>query len=190
MKYAVCMLLILSLFTSCAQKHFSGADYTFYEKGFRLDPSSSLRADGIYILDRIWTDENGGTEEDANEHKFYKFYKTGQCNMILDLENKIKTEEHYVSAIQKDADQNKMGTLFEGYYKLQEDRIVIQRILHPVKQFEYKYGYVLKDTLVLVKSTIEGKGEFKDKFFTDYYKEYYVFKPLDNKAIMGIVPVW
>jgi len=174
------MFIGLALFTSCAQQHLSRGDYSFFDKNFVLAPDSKLRTDGVYVLNKIWTDDNGGTEKKPDMHKFYKFYKTGQCNLTLDPENAIRTEQDYKTVVAKDVQAaHKKATLFEAYYKLKEDKIIIQGIVYPVKQFEYKYGYLADNMLIIVKATREGSGKFDDKNFTDYYKEYYSFIPLE-----------
>lgn len=173
-------ILFMLVFSSCAPKIYQKRDYTFYNKAFNLDSSSLLRTDGVYVLNRIWTDENGGTVKQPQNHLFYKFYNTGQCNLTVDLSNEIKTEKEYQNAVNKDL-QKQNNTLFQGYYKISQPKIIIQRKVTPRKLFEYKYGYIEKDTLIIVKSTIEGKGEFDTKYFTGYYKEYYVFVPLQIK---------
>jgi len=170
----------MGLFSSCAQKVYQKEDYTFYDKAFKLDVSSGLRTDGVYVLDHIWTDENGGTTKQPKEHRFYKFYKGGQCNLTLEPSGEIKTKEEYISAVSKDF-VSKKSTLFEGYYKLEKNKIVLQSVVVPRRQFEYKYGFVEQDNLIIVKATTEGKGKFEDKYFTHYYKEYYVFVPLGIK---------
>jgi hypothetical protein len=176
-KYA--MIILLGLFFSCGAQHFSKKDYTFYDKDFRLPPNAVLRTDGVYVLESIWTDDNGGTTKKPDVHKFYRFYNTGQCNLILDVDNKISTPQHFAEAVK--AASNRDKTLFEAYYKLKADKIIIEGVkAQPVKQFEYKYGYVVNNELVIVKATIDGKGKFDDKYFTDYYKEHYRFVHLDN----------
>jgi len=174
------MVILVGLFFSCAAKHFSKGDYTFYDEDFRLQPHVPLKTNGVYVLESIWTDANGGATKKPDVHKFYRFYNTGQCNLIVDIENKISTDQQYVEAV-KAASDNNGKTLFEAYYKLQGEKIVIQSLqAHPIKQFEYKYGYVANGELIIVKATIDGKGKFEDKYFTDYYKETYKFAPLDN----------
>ena len=178
-----CKLLIimfLLVFGSCSSKIYQKDDYTFYNKGFNLDGYSLLRTDGVYVLDRIWTNENGATVKQPQNHLFYKFYKTGQCNLTVDISNEIKTKKEYENILRKDLEKQE-NTLFQGYYKISEPKIIIQRRVTPRRLFEYKYGYVEKDTLIIVKSTIEGKGKFDTKYFTEYYKEYYVFVPLQIK---------
>ena len=181
-----CMLLLLGLFSSCAQKLYQKNYYSFYDEGFTISPGSAVRTDGVYVLDRIWTDENGGTTKQPKEHRFYKFYATGQSNLTLDPENSIKTDQDYITAVKKDFIK-KDHTLFEGYFKQQGNKLIIQSVVVPRKQFEYKYGYVEGNNFVIVKSTHEGKGKFDDKYFTDYYKEYYVFHPLN---IIEGTPQW
>jgi len=177
--WSLIMVFVL-VFSSCSPKIYQKGDYTFYNKAFNLDSSSLLRTDGVYVLDRIWTDEKGGTVKQPQNHIFYKFYKTGQCNLTVDLSDEIKTEKEYLNTVIKDLEKQNI-TLFQGYYKISEPKIIIQRRVTPRRLFEYKYGYVEKDTLIIVKSTIEGKGNFDTKYFTEYYKEYYVFVPLQIK---------
>ncbi len=174
------LIAFLGLFFSCTKKLYQKNDYTFYRENFKLDASSDLRTDGVYVLDRIWTDENGGTTKLPKEHVFYKFYETGQCNLTLDLSHQIKTNEDYLNVVYKDFSVKK-NTLFEGYYKFESNKIVIQRAVVPRQQFEYKYGYIQKDSLIFVTATIDGKGKFDDKYFTETYKEFYVFKHLEIK---------
>ena len=81
------ILMFLLVFSSCSPKIYQKGDYTFYNKVFNLDNTSLLRTDGVYVLDRIWTDENGGTVKQPQNHLFYKFYKTGQCNLTENLSN-------------------------------------------------------------------------------------------------------
>ncbi|RUT72192.1 hypothetical protein D0817_00815 [Flavobacterium cupreum] len=176
----LCMLFFLGLCASCTPKVYQKSDYTFYDRTFRLDASTVLRTDGVYVLDHIWTKENGGTVRQPKEHRFYKFYSTGQCNLTLDPSNEIKTKANYLTAINKDF-TSKNSTLFEGYYKLENHRIIIQAVVVPRRQFEYKYGYSEQDTLVLVQTTTQGNGKFDDRYFTGAYKEYYVFLPLEIK---------
>ncbi|MCD0467207.1 hypothetical protein [Flavobacterium sp. ENC] len=174
------MLLFIGLCASCTPKVYQKNDYTFYDQTFILDASSGLRTDGVYVLDHIRTEENGGTVRQPKEHRFYKFYSTGQCNLTLDPSGVIKTKTDYSEAVSKDFTLKK-NTLFEGYYRLENNRIIIQSIVVPRKQFEYKYGYLEQDNLILVQATTEGKGKFDDRYFTGFYKEYYVFMPLDIK---------
>jgi len=174
------MVILVGLFISCAAKHFNKENYTFYDVNFRLEPDAPLKTTGVYVLESIWTDANGGTTKNPDVHKFYRFYNTGQCNLVVDLDNAISTNEQYAEAV-KAASDNTGKTLFEAYYKLKNEKIVIQGLqAAPVKQFEYKYGFLANDQLVIVKATIEGKGKFEDKYFTDYYRESYKFVPLDN----------
>ena len=188
MKYSCyLMLFFMSIFTSCGQKVYQKKDYTFYNDVFTLNSNSALKTDGVYVLDHIWTNHNGGTSKKPREHRFYKFYKTGQSNLFLDADTIIKSDEDYSNAVKKD-NLERGNTLFEGYYKLEGERIIIQSMVVPRKQFEYKYGYLENNTLVIVKATHEGNGKFDNKYFTDYYKEYYIFKPL--KEVDSVIPKW
>lgn len=173
------MLLIGSLLFSCSSQHFSKGDYSFYDKNFTLPSASMLRTDGIYILTSISTDESDGTVQPIKEPKFYKFYKTGQSNLVLYNANEIQSNDSYNQLLEQ-ASKPKKATLFESYYKIQENKIIIQGIVFPVKEFEYKYGFLGKNEFTIVKATKEGNGKFDDKNFTKYYQERYSFLPLNG----------
>lgn len=165
-------------------------DYTFYEQDFKRNTISNLRTDGVYILENIWTKDASRKPE---EYIFYKFYEEGQANITIDLDHQIKTEQDYIESIKTHislTNQSEFKTLFEGYYKIEENKIVIQRLSSPRNLFVYNYGFVEKDKLIIVKETIDGKGKIEDKYFTDYYKETYRFLPLDKSQIENLKPGW
>lgn len=174
------ILILLVLVCSCADKVYTKEYYTFYNKAFKGDVSSSLRIDGVYILKSIWTNENGGQLKQSKDHRFYKFYTAGQCNLTLDPSFKIKTEKEYIEVINNDFITQKK-TLFQGYYKLSQNKIIIQSRVVPRRQFEYKYGYIKNDSLIIIKATSQEKAIFDEVNYTGFYKEYYVFMPLKIK---------
>lgn len=164
------------------------ADYSLYNPDFELVNTSPLRTDGVYVLVKIWTNQNGGTERVATERKIYKFYPGGQVNLILDPEHKLTTGEAYVQAFNEGIEESKKkgsATLFEGYYKIENDKMVLQRWVTPRKQFSYDYFLLEKDDIIIgISSTINGKGQIAAKYFTEYYKAYYSFIPTeDNYSI-------
>lgn len=182
--YLFCLMNLLSCYTN---KFYSKNDYSLYQRDFHLSDSALLRTDGVYLQTRIWTDENGGKERIPKEKKIYKFYNTGQANMILDIDNSLKTNQQYIDAL--NARINKVTpTLFEGYYQLNGKRMVIQSVNPPRNMFSYTYAVLESNKLIIVKSTIKGKGKIDDKFFTDYYKEYYIFVPTGDEFYMQ--PNW
>lgn len=160
---------------------YSKNDYSLYQRNFHLDTASLLRTDGIYVREKIWTNENGGKESIPAERKIYKFYQGGQANMILDLNNNLKTTQDYINALNaRITKTNIKATLFEGYYRLNDKRVVIQSLNTPRRQFNYIYALLESNRLIIVKFTGEGKGQIKDKYYTDYYKEYYYFIPTSH----------
>lgn len=76
------------------------------------------------------TNENGGKESIPNYRKIYKFYKAGQANMILDLNDSLKTNQAYIYALNARVKDIAMPTLFEGYYRVNGKRMVIQSVKH------------------------------------------------------------
>lgn len=183
-------MLLSFAFFSCSKKMYVKEDYTLYEQDFKRNPISQLRTDGVYVLENIWTKDSGRKPE---EHIFYKFYEEGQVNITVDIGHQIKTEQEYIDSIKKhiaSTNQPKFRTHFEGYYKMEGNKIVIQRVSSPRNLFVYYYGIVEKDKLIIVKETIDGKGKIEDKYFTDYYKETYRFLPLDKSQIENLKPGW
>ena len=192
-KSPLTLLVFMFILNSCGQKFYTKQDYSFFDKNFVLNANATLKTDGVYVLQSIWSDENGGVFKTLESPKFYKFYKTGQSNLTL-CDKNIKSDQDYVNLVRNgviDSEKNKksLGTLFQGYYKLQDNRIVIQSVNAPLRQFTYSYGFVESDKLIIVKKTIEGHGKFDDQYFTNYYKETYLFKPLNN-INPDVAPNW
>lgn len=186
-----CLLLLYSLTGCNTQKKYFQKDYSFYDRNFHPDPASLLRSDGVYVQEKIRTNEQGGKERVPAERKIYKFYKGGQANMILDPDRRVETTTDYATAFNvriRESTAEKKRTLFERYYKYDGNRMVIQAVNTPRNQFYYEYALLEKDGLILVKSTHRGGGEIKDKYYTDYYKEYYRFVPTGENGYLE--PNW
>jgi hypothetical protein len=185
-------LLLLSGLTGCnTQKKYLQKDYSFYNRDFHPDPASLLRSDGVYVQEKIWTNETGGKERIPAERKIYKFYKGGQANIILDPDRSVEMTTDYTKAFNahiRESTAKKQRTLFERYYKYEGNKMVIQAVSTPRNQFYYEYALLEKDGLIIVKSTNQGKGEIKDKYYTDYYKEYYRFVPTGESGYLE--PNW
>lgn len=183
------MIFLIGIF-SCSKKVYVKNDYTFYEQNFRLPEDSKLQTDGVYVLENIWTKDS---ERKATEHIFYKFYENGQSNLTVDLNNEIKTEKEYIESIKiqiSSSNKNNFITHFESYYNLKGNKIVIQSVNIPRNLFVYNYGFVEDGKLIIVKETIDGKGKFEDKYFTDYYKATYKFLPLEKQQLENLEPGW
>ncbi|EFK56036.1 hypothetical protein ACFU8T_04685 [Sphingobacterium spiritivorum] len=176
---------ICAAFVACnSYKFYQNKDYSFYQPDFRLSDTSMLRTDGVYVLQEIWTSQRDTKRTvTAKEREIYKFYPAGQVNMVLDPEDTTSRKGTYAAAFNNSiADQiaKKSRTLFQSYYKTEGDRLVVQRMNTPLAQFNYTYFTVKKDTLIQVSSTIDGGGQIRDKYYTDYYKAYYIFVPVKD----------
>jgi hypothetical protein len=192
-KSPLTLVVFMFILNSCGQKFYTKQDYSFFDKNFVLNADAALKTEGVYVLESIWSDENGGVFKSTESAKFYKFYKSGQSNLTL-FDKNIKSDQDFLKLIENgvlDSEKNKksLGTLFQGYYKLQNSRIVIQSVNASLRQFSYSYGFVENDKLIIVKKTTEGGGSFDDQYFTNYYKETYLFKPLNN-INPDVVPNW
>lgn len=179
------LLFCAATFASCGKKLYQKADYPFYTDRVDANANPALKTDGVYILDRIVP--NGTTAKAPTDIQFYKFYPGGQSNLFIDTANTIRSDADYIRLVAKDTVQKKR-TLFEGYYRTAHQKIVIQGVNIPRHQFDYEYGYLKRDTLIIVKSSHLGNGTFKEKNLSGNYREYYIFKPL--KQLTGLVPTW
>lgn len=191
MKNNLWIMFLTLVFFSCSKTMYVKKDYHLFDEKFLLAPNATLQTNGVYVLESIWS--KGSGERKADEHIFYKFYDTGQVNLTVDLDKKIKTKEEYLESIKQHiASTNKRGfkTHLEGYYSLKENKIVLERITVPRDVAVYSYGYVENGKLIIVAETIDGRGKFDDKYFTDFYKATYVFVPLEKSELENLKPGW
>jgi len=174
------LIILLCLVCSCtSQKRYVGNDYSFYSKNFKLDSAAFLRTDGVYILDRTETDGTNETKKVHHDKKIYKFYPNGQVNMVLDSANELKSDDDYMKAFNSKINASsitKNATLFEGYYRIQGNRMVIQFVNQPLRQFYYTYVYLAEKQMIIVKTTHVGRGKIKERYYNSSYKEPYRFK--------------
>lgn len=169
----LCLFLLMGMLAACVQqKNYTGSRYSFHNPNFMLDTTLHLRTDGVYIAAKTWTKNSTATP--PKEKLVYKFYKGGQVNMLIDQNNELTSAADFVNAFNR---ENKSTALFKGYFRIEGERLVLQRMVSPRGVLEYNYGWVKNDSLVFVSSTIAGRGKIDDKYFTDYYKAYFVFVP-------------
>lgn len=189
MKYTLFITLLAILGWSCGAKRYVTSDYSFYSPHFRINShATNLRTDGVYISQSV--SANGQQKDSIIRQLFYKFYTTGQVNLTLDFGQKISTDQQYADAVRKDSSYHGRGTLFESYYRLQGDSIIIQSVNMPLRQFYYQYGFVKQDSLIIVKSTIKGRGRFKNSNFSGSYREVFTFKPIADLQNDHYTPYW
>ena len=181
MKYFFSYLFFVLVLISCGPKFYDKNDFTFYDKNFTLNQNSLLRTDGFYVLGNSWSKRNNDSIK-PEKYEVYKLYKTGQSNLIL--VDSLKASQEYLDLMKEQIKKYGKGkneyTLSQGYYKLQGNKIVIQSVTTEIRQFNYLYGYLENDKLIIVSGTIDGRGKFKDKYFTDYYKRIYNFVPYEK----------
>jgi len=110
-------MLFSIAFFSCSKNVYVKNDYPFYQENFQLPPDSNLRTDGVYVLESIWSEN---AEKKPKEHLFYKFYKTGQSNLTVDLNHEINTEEEYIESIKNHVESTKETETIDGKGKLED----------------------------------------------------------------------
>jgi hypothetical protein len=136
-------------------------------------------------------DSTSGKQTTQKNKRVYKFYPTGQVNMVLDPNNELKSDDDYRKAFNRrihETSLSKGATLFEGYYRIKGAKIVIQFVNQPLRQIYYTYAYLAEQQFSIVKQTHVGKGKIKDKYYTSNYKEIYRFEP---KPVDGyLAPNW
>ncbi|TCD00527.1 hypothetical protein [Pedobacter psychroterrae] len=171
------LLVLVWLFAGCNfKKYYVRDDYSFYSKEFQLDKASLLQTDGVYLSDK---------KEVAT---IYKFYPTGQVNMLVDPNHELKTDNDYMKAFNRrisDPSPSGRATLFEGYYRIKDDKVVIQFMNQPRRQFYYSYAYLTKGQLVIVKTTHIGRGKMDEKHYQTNYRAVYQFEP---GSVNGYLP--
>jgi len=164
-KSTVVSLAILCLLAGCtSRKHYAKKDYSFYSENFQLDSNSLLKTDGVY----------------NNDKKMYKFYRSGQVNMVLSGTIELTNDADYAMAFNRgirEAAGVKKATLFEGYYHIKDNRMVMQFVNTATRQFYYTYVLLEKGKLTIVKSTHLGKGKIKDQHYQTSYKDVYRYLP-------------
>ena len=172
---------ILTFFTSCGQKFYTKKQYSFYDEKFILDKNSVLKTDGVYIIDEVWSSIDGIISIKPENRRIYKFYENGHSNFSFqDATQTEKSNFEYVKE-QVAASNERKNTLFEGYYKIEGDKIVMQNMNVPRRMFNYSYGLIEPNKLIILRTgIIEGNGKFHDKFFTKYYVETYKFVNIEN----------
>ncbi|VXC01826.1 conserved hypothetical protein [Flavobacterium sp. 9AF] len=188
-KNLIAYLFFVFAFDSCGPKFYFKNEYAFYRENFELDEASLLKTNGIYVLDSIWSQSTINKSDQKLKKTFYIFYKTGQSNMII---SDVVTED-YKKLIIDDYYRSKknkhLGTLFQGYYKIKDNKIIIEKVNTSLKQFNYSYGYLENDKLIIVKpNSLQGEGKFEDNYFLNTYKEIYKFIPLED--LDAISPYW
>jgi hypothetical protein len=186
------LLILLWLISGCTfQKRYIKNDYSFHAEDFKLSSTTPLRTDGVYVSDKIAMDSTSGKQTIQKDKRVYKFYPTGQVYMVLDPNNELKSDDDYRKAFNRRINEtsvSKGATLFEGYYQIKDNRLVIQFVNQPLRQFYYTYAYLTEKQFSIVKQTHVGKGKLKDKYYTSNYKEIYRFEP---KPIDGyLAPNW
>ncbi len=190
LKRQISYLIMFCFIISCGPKFYYKNDYPFYDSNFILSENANLRTDGFYVLESEWYKRKDSLEK-PKQIEVYKFFKTGQVNFILI--DSLKTDEEYTIIMKNQIElygkNKKEYTLFQGYYKIEENKIVIQQVNSVTRKFSYLYGFLEENKLTIVNNTIDGKGSFKDNYFQDNYKGSYIFIP-SKIAEKNLIPNW
>jgi hypothetical protein len=190
MKPLVLMVLCFCLLSCNPYKRYRGGDYSFYDKRPAAGASALLRTDGVYVSDNANSNTGDKSRRPATPKKIYKFYPTGQVNMILDIDGRLTNADDYVEAFNQAIKTNMArpaATLFEGYYRLQGNKLVLEQVVTPIQQFTYTYAALQPDGIAVYAVTHEGKGNLKDKYYKNGYTAFYKFIPVKGGFI---TPDW
>ncbi|SEW51070.1 hypothetical protein [Chitinophaga arvensicola] len=182
--YFVTFLLFILTATACKTQHFyRQEEYSFYQKNFPLPDTALLRTDGVYVLDVIRTGDTARTIASA-DRQIYKFYPGGQVNLVLNRYDSLESADDYRDAFNK---RPAGRTLFQGYYKVTGNKLVIQQMSTPRAQFYYSYFRLTPDSIIQVSSTLQGKGTIKARHYTGNYEALYRYVPVDG---VFVTPNW
>ncbi|WP_417580973.1 hypothetical protein [Nitrincola sp.] len=189
------LLIVAFVLSGCSffdgVKYYTRSDYSFYNESFELSEESLLKTDGVYVLESVWSSVDNEINRKGRNKSLYIFHKTGQSNMIMmpSVSSVPDYREIVMENYNRSEHNENIGTLFQGYYRLQGNRIIIENANSALKRFNYSYGYIENDKLIIVKpNSLQGDGEFEDKYFLQTYKEVYVFVPVEN--LESVLPNW
>lgn len=187
----IAYIILVFAFDSCSQKFYTKSDYSFYNENFELSEESLLKTNGVYVLESIWSSVDNKINIEKEKESLYIFYRTGQSNMIMmsSTDSVPDYRKIIIDNYNRSKKNKNIGTLFQGYYQLKANKIVIENANSALRRFNYSYGYVENDKLIIVKpNSLQGDGKFEDKYFLQTYKETYVFVPVEN--LDSILPNW
>tara|TARA_R110000851_G_scaffold89636_1_gene195598 strand:- start:718 stop:1299 length:582 start_codon:yes stop_codon:yes gene_type:complete len=178
---------LILLVSACMPVFLYQKDYSFYDADFALSANSALRTDGFYVFEGM-AGQQGNIADKPDVYEVYKFYKSGQVNFLLT--DMLQENGVYLNAMKDQIEAGEAGrTLFQGYYKIYGDKIIIEQVNTVTTNFIYSYALVDHDTLTVVKKTIEGGGAFRADYFSGKSTLVYRFTP-DEKAESELSPNW
>ncbi|QEW08197.1 hypothetical protein [Nitrincola iocasae] len=189
------LLIVAFVLSGCSifngVKYYAKSDYSFYNESFELSEESLLKTNGVYVLESIWSSVDDKINREERNKSLYIFHKTGQSNMIM--MPSVSSVPDYREVVMKNYNRTEnnenIGTLFQGYYRLQGNKIIIENANSALRRFNYSYGYIENNKLIIVKpNSLQGDGKFEDRYFLQTYKEVYVFVPVEN--LESVLPNW
>lgn len=171
-------------------KYYAKNDFQFYREGF-IQEGSLPRTQGVYVLDKVYTKRDGY----ITDHKFktythfYKFFKTGQHNAWL-----VPTEKfdgNYSAFVRNQTSSPvRSGTLFQGYFKLKDDHIILENVNAALGKLYYTHGKISEDHLEIISTVNDNIKDF-DESKLNYLVIYtYVFKPFDEPDYQEVKVDW
>ncbi|NHN28047.1 hypothetical protein FIA58_020405 [Flavobacterium jejuense] len=190
-KNLIAYIIFVFAFDSCSQKFYIKNDYSFYNENFELSKESLLKTNGIYVLESTWSSVADNSNKEKQMKSFYIFHKTGQSNMIMmsNTDSVPNYRKIIIDNYNRSKKNKNIGTLFQGYYLLRGNKIIIENVNSALRRFNYSYGYVENDKLIIVKpNSLQGDGKFEDKYFLQTYKETYLFVPVED--LDSVLPNW
>ncbi|GAA5168755.1 hypothetical protein GCM10025770_29230 [Viridibacterium curvum] len=190
MKFLVVVTLQALLVSCSPYKYYVKSDFSFYAEGFLLE-SAVLRTDGVYVLDKVYTQRNGYVTDHSFKGyvHFYKFFKTGQQISYLVPEKEFGGD--YLRVVKEHAARAERGrTLFEGYYKLKDDRIILEGVNAALGNFHYSHGKIGDDRLEIISTASEGIKDFDERNLNYRVVHMYVFKPFNEPSYQEVKVDW
>jgi hypothetical protein len=170
-------------------KYYVKKDFQFYSEGF-FQKGLLPKTQGVYVLEQVFSKGDGHIAD----HKFkgythfYKFFKTGQQNSYLVAEKDF--DGNYLGLVRHEAATWQGRTLFQGYYKLKEDHIILEGVNAALGKFYYTHGRISDDRLEII-STVNADVKNFDESKLNYLVIYtYVFKPFDEQGYQEVEVDW
>lgn len=102
-----------------------------------------------------------------------------------------KFDGNYSAIVRKEASSPvRSGTLFQGYFKLKDDHIILENVNAALGKLYYTHGKISEDHLEIISTVNDNIKDF-DESKLNYLVIYtYVFKPFDEHDYQEVKVDW
>jgi hypothetical protein len=124
----------------------------YHSFGFTLPPNSSLRTDGVYIIQTFYSDDSGKQIPEKPVYAFVRFFPDGRCYYSHDRDGYASTRDF--ASLSEDAGE-------QTYYRMTGDTVVVQFRVNG--QFRHRIFHLQTDSLCIVAETRWGMLDLQSR---------------------------